>query len=141
MTTQAAFGCLRLSSAAWLSNIWNIRWMLLAIARRVTVLEQFVLFCVFSLALRWWLFCYKHTSYFRSRLKNCNWSWSNDLLQCCYCQAIEASIIVYGLLWLTNDLNMSLIQILLSILTNGWIALALEDWFEGAVERIESRHE
>lgn len=94
-----------------------------------------------SLSFRWFIFRYKYPRRF--------WEWAsqkspliNELYLCPYCQTIEASTVVYGLLYVwPNYPQVDWARIPFYILFNGWVAVLMEAWLEGRVDALERRHE
>ena len=98
-------------------------------------LESLAELLALSLSFRWFVFRYKYPRRF--------WEWAaqrsrliNELYQCPYCQTIEASTVVYALLY-RHDWRVAPF----ALLFNGWVAVLMEAWVEGRVEALENRHE
>ena len=102
-------------------------------------MDKFLLLSLFAISLRWFLFRYKLTAWFRGLLQSPNWWITNELLACCYCQTIEASVVVYGSLYLAGELTFQVSHVF-AILANGWIAIAIDYWIEQAIARMELAH-
>lgn len=108
-------------------------------------METFLLYLVYSLGLRWLIFQYKKTAFIRRFLTSIKvrplGSLAHELLQCCYCQMIEASTLVYLALTLLGESHLSLIETLLAIAANGWIMVVTEYFFESSINKMEELHE
>ncbi len=107
-------------------------------------METFALLLLYSFGLRWLIFQYKKTAFIRELLRAIKVkpldSLAAELLQCCYCQMVEASTVVYLTLTLIRRIDLSFPEILLAIVANGWIMVITEYFFESAIDKMEDFH-
>lgn len=108
-------------------------------------MDTFLLLLLYSFGLRWLIFQYKKTAFIRDLLRSVQFqplkSLIAELLQCCYCQMVEASTVVYLALSLSGRIQLNPIELLLSIAANGWIMVITEYFFEISIDKMEALHE
>lgn len=104
-------------------------------------MEQFTLLLIYSLGFRWFIFQYKKTACIRDKLLTIKLpivsKLIEELFECCYCQMIEASTIIYLIFFLQGSLDISLIEALFAILANGWFLVVTEAVFEYSISCLE----
>lgn len=102
-------------------------------------LDWFVSFVIFSMSLRWLVFKYKKFRWLVNWLKSSKHSLLAELSQCCYCQTIEASIVVFLVLRI-DGVSITPITGLLYSLSSGFIAIILDSLIEDSIKRMEESH-
>jgi hypothetical protein len=91
-----------------------------------------LIFLIFSLGLRWFLFKYKLLHPVREYLKNKHPVFV-ELFHCPYCQTFEASVIVYFLM----GMPFNLVPGFLCGLFNAYVAIAIENMIESQIDKLE----
>jgi hypothetical protein len=97
------------------------------------MIESWVVFCLYSLGIRWLIFDYKKTQFVRDLIGKV----SLELLHCVYCQMIECSIIVYACLVLSGSANFNWFHFLFGALTNGLTAITIDGVTSDLIDKTE----
>jgi len=105
------------------------------------MLDRLLFFCLLSLGFRWFVFQYKRMGWFRSLLLATRWAIAQELLQCPYCQTVEAATVIYGVLWLAGIKVLPLPVAPFAVLFSGWTAIVIESWCQNRIDELEATHE
>lgn len=92
-----------------------------------------LIFCLYSLGLRWLIFDYKKLQWFRVLLGRV----SEELTRCVYCQTIECSLLVYGSLVWSDLIEFNWSSLLLGSLTNGFVAISIDGFIGSCIQSTE----
>ena len=97
------------------------------------MVTSWLIFCLYSLGLRWLIFDYKKLHWFRNLLSRL----SEELIHCVYCQTIECSLLVYGSLVWSGLFDFNWSSLFFGSLTNAFVAIATDGFIGSCIQSTE----